>query len=165
MLQLSRLSRIFQLQIKSSHKNEWTMVLWSRSYSSNAGPMKLLHQKIDSGELKLDEYQTKVMNELQTLYDTIKTYTPVEIQSKSSLLKWLPIKSKKPEKNNAPKGLYICGSVGGGKTTLMDIFYNSCQTVNCVCLERNKKKTKINSLNFMLAFRFQRRNEFISIHL
>lgn len=132
MSQLSRLSRIFQLQIKLSRKNEWTTVLWSRDYSNNAGPMKSLHQKIDSGELKPDEYQTKVMNDLQQLYDTIQTYSPAEIQSKSSFLKWLPIKSKKSEKNNAPKGLYIYGSVGGGKTTLMDIFYNSCQTVNCV---------------------------------
>lgn len=139
MSQLSRISRIFQLQIRSSRKNEWTMVLWSRdcstkneTISSNDGPMKSFCHKIDSLELKVDEYQTKVMNELQTLYDTIQTYTPAEIQSRNALLKWLPIKRRQAERNNAPKGLYIHGSVGGGKTTLMDIFYNSCQTVNCV---------------------------------
>lgn len=133
MLQLSRLSRCVQLQIKSSCKNEWTMILWSRNYSCMDGPMKLFYQKIDTGELKPDEHQTKVMNELQTLYDTIQTYKPPEIQLKNTLLKLLPItKRKKQEKNNAPKGLYIYGSVGGGKTTLMDIFFNSCQTVNCV---------------------------------
>lgn len=131
MSQLGRLSRIFQLNIKLSRKNEWTMVLWPRNYSSNDGPMKSFHHHIDSGELKPDDYQTKVMHELQTLYDAIQTYTPSDIHTKNALLKWLPIKMKKSEKNNAPKGLYIYGSVGGGKTTLMDIFYNCCQTVNC----------------------------------
>lgn len=148
MSQLSRISRIFQLKIKSTRKNEWKMVLWSQNYSTNSnstneGPTKSLQQKIDSGEFQPDQYQTKVMNELQTLYDTIQTYTPIEIQSKKSLLKWLPIKSMKPQKNNAPKGLYIYGSVGGGKTTLMDIFYNSCQTVNCVFENGSREQTKI----------------------
>lgn len=136
---MSRFSRIFQFQVRSSYKGDLTMVLWSRNYSvksnrklenpSDEGPIKFLQNKIDTGELKIDEHQTRVMNELQKLYDTIQTYSPPEIQSKSSFLKWLPIRSSKAGSNNAPKGLYIYGSVGGGKTTLMDLFYNSCQSV------------------------------------
>lgn len=94
------------------------------------GPYKILQDKIQAGELKADEHQNNVMAELQQLYDTIQTYAPIELKPKSSLLKWLPIKSSKSSLNVAPIGIYIYGSVGGGKTTLMDLFYNSCQSVS-----------------------------------
>lgn len=98
------------------------------------GPYKVLQDKIQSNELKADEHQSNVMAELQQLYDTIQTYTPIELKSKSSLLKWLSIKSTKASSNSAPKGIYIYGSVGGGKTTLMDLFYNSCHSVSILKL-------------------------------
>lgn len=133
MSRLNRVIRILPVQIKSQCKNGFTFVAWSRGFSTestqNEGPIKVLQEKIKNGELKSDEHQTKVMSELQLLYDTIQTYTPAEISSKSSLLKWLPISSAKSSNKNSPKGLYIHGSVGGGKTTLMDLFYNSCSSV------------------------------------
>lgn len=141
---MSRLNRINRILPVSQFKNDLTIITWSRSFATQTnpnareGPIKSLQNKINSGELKVDEHQTKVMDELQKLYDTIQTYTPAEIPSQSSLLKWLPIKSTKPKKNNAPKGLYIYGSVGGGKTTLMDLFYDSCTNVS-VLTEKRKK--------------------------
>lgn len=137
MSRLNRITSILHVQFKSQFKNDLTIITWSRTNFSTKtnpnerlsdGPIKSLQEKINSGELKPDEHQTKVMDELQTLYDTIQTYEPVELPLQSSLFKWLPIKNKKPN-NNAPKGLYIHGSVGGGKTTLMDLFYDSCTTV------------------------------------
>lgn len=145
MSRLNRMTRILHVQIKSQLKNDLTLIAWSRGFSTKTnpnvclsdGPIKILQEKIHAGELKPDDHQNRVMEELQTLYDTIQTYTPPEIQSKSSFLKWLPIKNTKSRKNNTPKGLYIYGSVGGGKTTLMDLFYESCHSVsifhwNCV---------------------------------
>lgn len=137
MSRLNCMTRILHVQIKSKFKNDLTIVTWSRGFTTKTnpnervtdGPIKILQDKIGGGELKSDEHQTKVMDELQTLYDTIQSYTPAEFTSQSSLFKWLPIKNTKL-KNNAPKGLYIHGSVGGGKTTLMDLFYDSCTTVS-----------------------------------
>lgn len=136
MSRLNRLTGILHVQIKSQFKNDLTIVTWSRGFTTQTnpnerlsdGPIKCLQDKINAGELKTDEHQTKVMDALRTLYDTIQTYEPADVSSQSSLFKWLSIKTTK-SKNNAPKGLYIYGSVGGGKTTLMDLFYDSCTTV------------------------------------
>lgn len=138
-------NRIFhKAQIKAHLKNVCTIVAWSRNYSTKnviditknvddnqklkSGPINILQLKCESGELKEDEHQRKVMIDLQTLYDTIQSYSPSQVQSKSSFFKWLPTKSQHTQ-NKAPKGLYIYGSVGGGKTTLMDLFFNSCDEV------------------------------------
>lgn len=139
MSHLNRMTRFLHVHIKSQLKNDLTFITWSRGLSTKThpneslsdGPIKILQEKISAGELKPDEHQTRVMDELQTLYDTIQSYTPPEDQSSSSLFKWLPLKnSKSRRKINSPKGLYIYGSVGGGKTTLMDLFYNSCHSVS-----------------------------------
>lgn len=153
MSRLNCVTRILHIKIKSQFKNDLTIVTWSRGFATKTnpneritdGPIKSLQDKIGAGELKPDEHQTKVMDELQTLYETIQSYTPVELPTQSSLFKWLPIKKVK---NNAPKGLYIHGSVGGGKTTLMDLFYDSCTTVsintnNNLMTKFTKKETSI----------------------
>lgn len=142
MSRLNHVIGILHVQIKSQLKNGFSIYNTTRlscAYSTKTkaneyhsdGPYKILHDKIQSNELKADEHQANVMAELQQLYDTIQTYTPIELKPKSSLLKWLPIKStKSSSKYVAPKGIYIYGSVGGGKTTLMDLFYNSCHSVS-----------------------------------
>lgn len=139
MSRLNHVTVILHAQIKFQLKSEFSTYTWSRGLSikssknvcsSDQGPSKILQQKIEANELKADEHQRNVMNELQQLYDTIQTYSPPEFRKKRSWLQWVPINKAKLNKNNTPKGLYIHGSVGGGKTTLMDIFYNSCQSVS-----------------------------------
>lgn len=135
---------ISHVRIKSQLKRIVTLLACSRDYSTKsstpshggataAGPLHILQQKCDAKEMKADEHQRIVMNELQQLYDTIQTYQPPEIRVPGLLSKWLPNK-KERTKSTTPKGLYIYGSVGGGKTTLMDLFYNSCNTVSAVSL-------------------------------
>lgn len=151
MSRLNHVIGVLHVQIKSQLKNGFSVYNTTRfacAYSTKAkldehfteGPLKILQEKIQSNELKADEHQANVMVELQQLYDTIQTYTPIELKPKSSLLKWLPIKSTKSNKNAAPKGIYIYGSVGGGKTTLMDLFYNSCHSVS-LCTKKNPIKS------------------------
>lgn len=82
---------------------------------ATAGPTQVLQQRIESGALNPDDYQLKVVKHLQNVYDDIATYTP-----KSEFVKWF-------SKASAPKGLYVYGSVGGGKTMLMDLFYETCE--------------------------------------
>lgn len=98
-----------------------------RCYSSNEGPMAVLKERIVSGELKEDPHQQKVVQALQKLYDKVNKYEP-KPKSAASGFSWLfKSNSNASSSTNSLKGLYIHGSVGGGKTTLMDLFYDCCK--------------------------------------
>lgn len=81
------------------------------------GPVDELNRKLTKGELVNDEHQTRIAGELQRVFDDIKSYSPPVRSIFSKLF-------SKNSKKNIPKGLYIYGSVGCGKTMLMDLFYN-----------------------------------------
>jgi predicted ATPase len=68
-----------------------------------------------------DEHQVKVVEELQKLYEALKIYEP-----KSASGSWFSF-GKKEVTESTVKGLYIYGSVGGGKTMLMDMFFDCCK--------------------------------------
>nr|XP_012216309.1 PREDICTED: putative ATPase N2B [Linepithema humile] len=97
------------------------------------GPISILKQKIVKGDLMNDVHQMKVAQTLQRIYHEVHDYKPQQL---SLLEKWFGSKRRE-----APKGLYIYGGVGGGKTMLMDLFYNCCQI-------ENKKRVHFHS--FML---------------
>ncbi|XP_023015809.1 putative ATPase N2B isoform X1 [Leptinotarsa decemlineata] len=96
------------------------------------GPVRILENKIMSKELQEDEVQMKIAHQLQNVHDNIKGYKPTE---KNIFTKFFT------KKQIAPKGLYIYGSVGGGKTMLMDLFYNSCNI---------QRKTRVHFNAFMV---------------
>ncbi|KAK5650135.1 hypothetical protein RI129_001164 [Pyrocoelia pectoralis] len=81
------------------------------------GPLDALYEKIDKGELMPDPIQVKVCEALQQVYDKIEDYHPAENGIFNKLF---------GGKRKVPKGLYIHGAVGGGKTMLMDLFHNCC---------------------------------------
>ena len=89
------------------------------------GPFNVLKKKIENKELEPDKHQQEVVIELQKIYELVKSYEPPA--QGSNLTKWFSFGKDKEEVSSAPKGLYIYGSVGGGKTMLMDIFYDSCK--------------------------------------
>lgn len=128
MTQCNSVVRLFSLtQVKE------ILRVYGRYYATSSsntrdGPTEIFRKKIQDGELKEDAHQDEVVEALQTLYDKIQGYQPVEQPKPNKLLKWF---TKSPNRSNQqiPKGLYIHGSVGGGKTTLMDIFYDSCTKV------------------------------------
>lgn len=89
------------------------------------GPIKILDNKIANGELMNDEHQRKVIEALENVYHQIENYQPPTRHGLFS--KWIGNKGNSKKKKKTPKGLYLYGAVGGGKTMLMDLFYNCCQ--------------------------------------
>ncbi len=76
-----------------------------------AGPKHNYQAEIESGVIWRDELQADVVDEFERLYLDLT-------EPRSN--RWLFAK-----KAPTPKGIYIYGSVGRGKTHLMDLFYDS----------------------------------------
>ena len=88
----------------------------------DGGPINELKNRISDNVLQADEYQLKVAEQLELVWQNIKKYEPKE-PTKS----WFSFGKPKEIKSEAPLGLYIYGAVGGGKTMLMDMFYDCCK--------------------------------------
>ncbi|CAL4184577.1 unnamed protein product, partial [Meganyctiphanes norvegica] len=99
------------------------------------GPETLYRERVSTGTLIYDELQFNISKQLQEVWEEVNDYTPPPPPSKFS--KWLGI-NKKVE---APKGIYLWGTVGTGKTMLMDLFYDCCPI---------KEKRRVHFNNFML---------------
>ncbi len=76
-------------------------------------------QRVQDGQLERDAAQEAIVLHFDALVDQLRGY---DLARKSSALGWLFGKKRTPE---APKGLYIWGKVGRGKTMLMDLFFES----------------------------------------
>lgn len=74
---------------------------------------------VEDGRIESDPAQRLLLERFVALNEQLKAQ---ELASKKSSLGWLFAKSA-PRKN--PKGLYIWGGVGRGKTMLMDLFYET----------------------------------------
>lgn len=89
-----------------------------------ATPTEMYAQRLASGELKNDATQKRVVADLQKLYKKVHS-SGGGGGGGNILTKWFSSGSAVAK----TKGLYIHGSVGGGKTTLMDLFYDCCTVI------------------------------------
>lgn len=78
---------------------------------------------LDAGDLEPDPAQAEVVSKLQTVYDQLLQPAP-----RRGFLQRLPALKRPPPP--LVKGLYIWGSVGRGKTWLVDLFYNHLPLTN-----------------------------------
>ncbi|KAH9469016.1 hypothetical protein Pst134EA_009537 [Puccinia striiformis f. sp. tritici] len=102
---------------------------FTRRYSSGirGGPAELYQKRVKAGKLNYDTSQLTIINQLQALYQTLADYQPAKPPSSSSWFSNLFSKSD-PDLNipaNLPNGIYLYGSVGTGKSMLMDSFYET----------------------------------------
>ncbi len=77
-------------------------------------------EMVSAGTLERNSAQARAADRLQQLQNELAEYRPA---SKSSSLGWLMARG--PQKT--PRGLYICGDVGRGKTMLMDLFFETAK--------------------------------------
>lgn len=120
------------LQLSVLAKRNWKCCFsCSKFLSSQAkeqpleGPWSLYSQKVADGILIKDPHQEKVVQHLQELFQDVSVFKRPIIQPRIGESFFSIFRKKEPQKIIAPKGLYIYGSVGGGKTMLMDLFYET----------------------------------------
>src|SRR5690625_5537411 len=90
-----------------------------------------------------DPAQEKAVHSLQRLADELLYYD----QAKQSLVKrWF-------SKPTPPKGIYLWGGVGRGKSFLMDLFYQSISIEKKIRLHfQDRKSTRLNSSHVAISY-------------
>ena len=86
------------------------------------GPLARYDRWLEAGELKPDPAQRQVAERLETLHAALGDYNCPDRKSRGWLARLV---RKAPE---PPRGLYIHGGVGRGKSMLMDLFFDAAPT-------------------------------------
>ncbi|WGF90560.1 cell division protein ZapE [Marinivivus vitaminiproducens] len=96
----------------------------ARPDSLPAGPAAVYRQRLAEGGLAADAAQEAGAQELQRLYDQLAAYRPAA--RRSGAPGWLGrLLGRSGPSEAPPRGVYLHGPVGRGKSMLMDLFYDA----------------------------------------
>ncbi len=105
--------------------------------SKRQTPLELYQQRIKDGTLSPDPVQKAAVGSLQRLYDELMKAHDAQPKNLFEKVTGMARRSK-----DAPKGVYMHGGVGRGKSMVMDMFYD--------CLPDDIRKTRIHFHAFMI---------------
>ncbi|KAI1394035.1 AFG1-like ATPase-domain-containing protein [Hypoxylon trugodes] len=118
------------------------------------GPIQEYDKRVREGRLREDKHQRGIIQNLQNLHNDLVHYRarPVvrpsldTLKPTKSLFSWFGPKignsAIQEIPSDLPRGLYLYGDVGSGKTMLMDLFYDTLPS-------SVRSKTRIHFHNFM----------------
>lgn len=94
--------------------------------AEEAGPAALYRERAGGGAIRADAAQLRAVARLQQLHEALRSYKPAGT-ARRGLLARIGLGEKPPE---PPRGLYLWGPVGRGKSMLMDLFFASAPVAN-----------------------------------
>ena len=113
--------------------------------SSSASPLDVYNWRVIYHDLSPDTHQEAVIDYFQKLYIKLQQYSPA---SPSFLSTLLPGPTSRRwglgQATKVPSGVYVWGTVGGGKTMLMDLFFDTLPGLN-----RDVKCRRVHYHDFM----------------
>ena len=89
-----------------------------------SGPLPAYRAMLAAGELATDPSQAAAAERLHALWTQLIGYDPQPVSAPGRLARLLGRKAPGPA---APRGLYMVGEVGRGKSMLMDLFFECAQ--------------------------------------
>lgn len=90
-----------------------------------AGPAELYRERCRDGLIRDDPAQERVVARLQQLHQALRQY-----RAETGRLGWLARLARLGQSESAPRGLYLWGPVGRGKSMLVDLFFVSAPVEN-----------------------------------
>lgn len=105
--------------------------LWSVRNASTRAPLAQYDFLVEQGRIRNDPYQRGILASLEHLHEDLREYQPPELGNSSNRSTLSEMLGKFMKSSNSggreklPKGIYLYGDVGCGKTMLMDMFYTT----------------------------------------
>jgi cell division protein ZapE len=90
-----------------------------------SGPTELYRERCQAGLIRPDPAQERAVARLQRLHEALRQYRP-----DASRLGWLARLARVGQSDTAPRGLYLWGPVGRGKSMLVDLLFASAPIEN-----------------------------------
>jgi cell division protein ZapE len=94
---------------------------------ADLGPLPAYRAMIAAGELAADAAQAMAAERLQTLWMALRGYEARPVTPPGRLARLL---GRKTAEAAAPRGLYLVGEVGRGKSMLMDLFFGTAEVAH-----------------------------------